>query len=157
MNATRKALDKATRHLHCEARFADPAWTGDRDQAPTLTQQEFFGGGYFLLPPHKPGSLHRKIRRSSLHLPNWLLREAVAYGCKFPCQISGRDVALIGFFGQAPLNNPTQRSGSVAVLRSDRFGLFPDNGHQRRRCCASLKSALYGHHLVEHQAERKLV
>src|ERR1700687_696452 len=103
MSAPWKTLDQAIRHLHREARFADPARTRDRDQAHILTQQEFFGGGYFLLPPHNPGSLNRKIRRAGLHVPNWLLREAVAYGCKFPSQISGRDVAFIGLFGQAPL------------------------------------------------------
>src|SRR6266436_3935476 len=110
MSATWKALDKSIRHLHREARFADPAWTRDRDQADTVTQQEFFGGRYFLLPPHKPRPLHWKIRRAGLHLLKWLLQEAVAYGCKFPCEISGRDVALIGLFRQAPLDSPTQRS-----------------------------------------------
>src|SRR5712692_6324850 len=121
MSATWKVLDHPARHLHREARFADPAWTRDRDQAHILTQQEFFGGCYFLLPPHKPGALRRKIRRAGLHLLNWLLREAVAYSCKFPGEISGREVALIRFFRQAPLDSPTQRSRDVWVLRSDRF------------------------------------
>src|SRR6266849_5230983 len=107
MSAPWKALDKAIRHLHREARFADPAWNRDREQAHILTQQEFFGGRYFLLAPHKSGSLHRKIRRARLHLLKWLLREAVANGCKFPCQISGRNVALIGFLRQASFDPRT--------------------------------------------------
>src|SRR2546422_10908245 len=93
MNSTWKALNKATRHLHRETRFADPAWTRDRDQAHILTQQEFFGGSYFLLPPHKPGPLHRKTCLAGLHLLNCLLRETVAYGRKFPREISGKGVA----------------------------------------------------------------
>ena len=129
MNPTRKVLDKPTRHLHREARFADPPWTRDRDQAHILTQQQFFGGSYFLFSPHKPGPLHRNICRAGLHLHNWFLREAVAYGCKFPCEISGRDVTLIGLFRQTPLDCPTQRSGGVGILHSDWFGLFPENGH----------------------------
>src|SRR6266852_5593736 len=100
MNATWKTLDQAIRHFDREARFADPARTRDREQAHILTQKQFFDGRYLLLPPHKPGSLHRKIRRAGLHLLNWLLQEAVANSCKFPCEISGRDVALIGFFRQ---------------------------------------------------------
>src|SRR2546428_14163913 len=109
MGATWKALDKATRHLHRETRFADSAGTCDRDQAHILTQQEFFGGSYFLLPSHKPGPLHRKIGGAGLHLLDRLFREAGADGWKFPCEISGRDVALIGLFRPAPLDNPTQR------------------------------------------------
>jgi hypothetical protein len=50
----RESARPATRHLHREARFADPAGTGDRHQAHILPQQEFFGGSYFLLSPHKP-------------------------------------------------------------------------------------------------------
>src|SRR3981081_691425 len=157
MSATGKAVDKATCHLYRETRFADPAWTCDRDQAHIMTQQQFFGGSYFLLPPHKPGSLHRKIGRAGLHLPNRLLGEAVTYGCKFPGELSSRDIALIGLFRQTPLDRPTQWSRGVGVLHSDRFGLFAENGHQSVRCCASVKSALSGHHLVEHQAERELV
>jgi hypothetical protein len=38
MNPTWKALDEAIRHFHRETRFADPAWTPDRDQAHILTQ-----------------------------------------------------------------------------------------------------------------------
>ncbi len=68
MSATWKVLDQATRHLHREARFADPSWTCDRDQAHILTQQEFFSGSHFLLAPHKPGPLHRKIGRAGLRL-----------------------------------------------------------------------------------------
>src|SRR5712692_6853252 len=157
MSATWKVLDHPARHLHREARFADPAWTRDRDQAHILTQQEFFGGSYFLLPPHESGTLHRKIRRAGLHLLNWLLREPVAYGCKFPCEVSGRDVALMGLFRQAPLDSPAQRSGGVTILHPDRLGLFPENGHKGLRCCAFLKSAPSSYHLVEHQAERELV
>jgi hypothetical protein len=89
MSATWKVLDQATCHLHREARFADPAWTCDRDEANILTQQEFFGGSHFLLPPHKPGPLRWKIRRASFRPLNWLLQEAVAYGRKFSCEISG--------------------------------------------------------------------
>src|SRR6267142_1527703 len=77
MNPTRKVLDKPTRHLHREARFADPPWTRDRDQAHILTQQELFGGSYFFLPPYKPGPLHGKTRWAGLHLLNWFLRKAV--------------------------------------------------------------------------------
>ena len=44
MNATWKALNQATGDLHCEACFADSAWTRDRDHAHILTQQEFFDG-----------------------------------------------------------------------------------------------------------------
>src|ERR1700676_2117076 len=110
MSATGKAVDKATCHLHREARFADPTGTCDRYQAYILTQQEFFGGSYFLLPPHKPGSLHRKIGGAGLHLLHRLLREPVAYGCKFPGELSSRDVALIGLFRQAALDRPTQWS-----------------------------------------------
>ena len=157
MNASWKALDKATRHLRREARLADPAWPRDRYQAHIFAQHEFFGGRYFLLSPHKSGTLHRKIRRAGLQLLHWLLREAVAYGCKFPCEVSGRDVALVGLFCQAPLDSPAQRSGSVAILHPDRFGLFPENGYKSLRSCAFLKSAPSSYHLVEHQAERELV
>src|SRR6266403_3602649 len=157
MDPSWKQLDEAARHFHRETRFADPAWTRDRDQAHILTQQEFFGGSHFLLPPHKPGPLHWKIGRAGFHLHSWLLREAVAYGCKFPREIPGRDVTLIGFFRQTPLDCPTQRSGGVAILHSDRLGLFPENGHQCFRCCDPLKWALSRDHLVEHQAERELV
>ena len=66
-----------------------------------------------------------------------LLREAVAYGCQFACQIPGGDVALIGLFRQTPLDRPTQRSGSVGLLHSDRFGLFTEDGHQCLRRGAS--------------------
>ena len=82
MDPTWKPLYKAARHFHCETRFADPAWTRDRDQAHILTQQEFFGGSDFLFSPHKPGPLHRNIGRARLHLLNWSLREALANGCK---------------------------------------------------------------------------
>src|SRR2546422_8266529 len=119
MNSTWKALNKATRHLHRETRFADPAWTRDRDQAHILTQQEFFGGSYFLLSPHKPGPLHRNIGRTGLHLLNRLFREAVAYGCKFACEISGRDVAFIGLFCQAPLDSPINAT-SLPEISQDR-------------------------------------
>src|SRR3979411_466962 len=87
MSPPGKALDQATRHLHREASFADPARTRDCNQAHILTQQKFFGGGHFFLPPHKSGPLHRKIRWTDLHLLNWLLRESVAYVCE------NRDVA----------------------------------------------------------------
>src|ERR1700675_525785 len=157
MSPARKAINQLTRHLHRKARLANPAWTRDRDQAHILTQQEFFGGRYFLLPPHKPGSLRRKVRRAGLRLVNRLLREAVAYGCEFPREISGGDVALVGFFRQAPLDRPTQWGRGVRILHSNRLGLLPQNGHQRLGRCVSLKGALSGHHLVKHQAERKLV
>src|SRR6266849_9489547 len=120
MSATWKALDQATSHFHRETGFADPAWTRDREQVHILTQQAFVNGRYLLPPPHQPVSLHGKIRRPGLHLLNWLLREAVANSCKFPCEISSRDVALVGFFCQAPLDRPTQRSGRVRVLPCDR-------------------------------------
>src|SRR6266481_3627887 len=103
MSAAWKTFDQTTRHFHGEARFADPARTRDRNQAHILTQQKFFGGSYFPFPPYKPSSLHRKIRRAGLHLLKWPLREAVANGCEFPCQIPGRNVALIGLFRQAPI------------------------------------------------------
>src|ERR1700694_3928422 len=115
MSATGKAVDKATGHLHREARFADSTGTRDRDQAHILTQQEFFGGSYFLLPPHEPGPLHRKIGRAGLYLLGWLVPGAVAEGSKFPREISGSGVTLIGLFSQAPLDSPAQRGGSVAV------------------------------------------
>ena len=67
MSAAGKALDQATRHLHREAGFADPARPRDRDQAHILTQQKFFGGSHFFFPPHKPGPLHGKIRREGFH------------------------------------------------------------------------------------------
>src|SRR5437879_12232306 len=92
MDPTWKPLDKAVRHFHCETRFADPTWTRDRDQAHVLAQHEFFGGSYFLFSPHKPSPLNRNIGRARLHLLNWSLREALANGCKFPCEISGRGV-----------------------------------------------------------------
>src|SRR5437660_8085366 len=107
MSAPWKALDKAIRDFRRKASFADPTRTSDRNQAHILTQQHFFNGRYLLLPPHKPGSLHGKIGRPGLHLLNCLLREAIANGCKLPCEISGRDVALIGLFCPAPLDRPT--------------------------------------------------
>src|ERR1700730_7220405 len=119
MENTWKLLDNVVRHCHCETRFTDPAWTRDRDQAHILTQQESFGGSYFLFSPHKPGPLHWNIGRARLHLFNWSLREAVANGCKFPCEISGRDVTLIGLFCQTSLDCPAQRSGRVGILHSD--------------------------------------
>src|ERR1700730_7725284 len=157
MNATWKTLDQAIRHFHREARFTNPARTRDCDQAHILTQKQFFDGSNFFLPPHESGSLHRKIRRAGLQLLKWLLREAVANGCKLPCEIAGRNVALVWFFRQAPFNRPTQRSGRVTVLPCDRFSWFPENSHQGLRGGASLKRASPGHHLVEHQAERELV
>src|SRR6202521_1505119 len=157
MSATWKTLNQAIRHFHRETSFADPTRTRDRDQADVLTQQEFFNGSNFFFPTHKPGSLHRKIRRARRYLLKWLLREAVPNGRKFPCEIAGRDVALVGFFRQAPFNRPTHRSGRVTVLPCNRFRRFPKNRHQGLRCGASLKGAFSGHHLVEHQAERELV
>jgi hypothetical protein len=73
MDPTWKPLDKAARHFHREARFADPTWTRDRDQAHIRTQQEFFGSSYFPFSPHKPGPLYRNIGRARLHLHNWFL------------------------------------------------------------------------------------
>src|SRR6266851_1938915 len=92
MGASRKAVDEAARYLHRKPRFADPAWTGDRDQAHILPQQKFFSGSYFFLSPHKASPLHRKIRWADLHLLHRLLREGVAYGCNFPCYVSTRDL-----------------------------------------------------------------
>src|SRR5713101_2344337 len=94
MDPTWKHLDKAPCHFHRETRFADPAWTRNRDQAHILTQQEIFGGSYFCLSPHKPGPLHRKIGGVGLHRLNWVLREAVAYGCKRRCCIFTQALAL---------------------------------------------------------------
>ena len=122
-----------------------------------MTQQEFCCGSYFLFSPHKPGSLCRNIGRTGLHLPNWFLRKAVAYRCKFTREISGRTVALVRVFRQTSLDSPTQRSGRVGGLHSDRFSLFPENSYQRLCYCLSPKGALSGHHLVEHQAEGELV
>ena len=122
-----------------------------------MTQQEFFGGRHFHLPPHKSSPVDRKIGRTRFPLRNRLSREAVAYGCQFPREISGRDVSLIGLFRQAPLDNPTERSRGVAVLPYDRFGRFPQNGYHCLGCGISLKGALSGHDLVKHQAERELV
>ena len=87
-------IDKATGHLHREARFTDPAWTRHRHQAYILTQQEFSGGRHLFLAPHKAGPLHRKTRRGRPRLLNQLLREGIANGCKFPCCLSARDLAL---------------------------------------------------------------
>jgi len=130
MNPTRKVLDKPTRHLHREARFADPPWTRDRDQAHILTQAAVLWRQLLPFSPHKPGPLHRNICRAGLHLHNWFLREAVAYGCKFPCEISGRDVTLIGLFRQDTSRLPQHSGGGgVGILHSDWFGLFPENGH----------------------------
>src|SRR5450755_229145 len=157
MDATWKALDQTTGNLHREACFTDPARACDCDQAHILTQQEFSREGHFVLPAHETGPLHRKIRRPRLHLLSWLLREAVAYGCQIPCEIAGGTVTLIRLFRQAPLDSPTQRSGSIAVLRSERLGLFPENGYHGLRRSASLEGALSRHHLVEHQAQRELV
>src|SRR5438094_1182051 len=153
MSAGGKTLDEAARHLHRETGFTDAPWARDCNQADILTRQKFFGGSYFLLSPHEPGSLYWKICRARLKLPDWLLREAVAYGCKFSREISGGDIALIGLFRQAPLDKPTQRSGGIEVLQSHRFGLFAENGNHCLHCCASLKGALARHHLVKHQAE----
>src|SRR5205814_10647822 len=139
MNPTRKAIDKATRHLNRETRFADPAWTRDRDQAHILTQQEFFGGSYFLLSPHKPGPLHRNIGRAGLYQLNWLFREAIAYRCKFACEISGRDVAFIGLFCQAPPDSPRQGSAGAVASHSAPLGSFPENGYECL-CCASSRN-----------------
>src|ERR1700682_3934161 len=108
VSATRKALDKATRHLHREARLADPAWTRDRDQVDILTQQEFFGGCYFFLPADKPGPLHRKIRSPGLHRLYRLLGETVAYGCE------NRDVASRA--GVRP-NRPGKGNSSGRLFR----------------------------------------
>src|ERR1700691_1806613 len=155
--AIRKAVDEATRHLHGETRFADPAGARDREQPHIRAQQELLGGSYFLLPPHESGALHWNIARARLHLLIRLLREAVAYGCKFACQIAGREVALIGLFRQASLDRPTERNRGVWLLRSDGFGLFSEDGYQRLRCRASLKGALSSHHFVQHHAERELV
>jgi hypothetical protein len=66
-------FDKTTGNLRREPRFADPAWARDRHQAHSLTQQEFFGGGYFFLPPHKASLLHRKIGRAGFRLLNCIL------------------------------------------------------------------------------------
>ena len=43
------------------------------------------------------------------------------------------------------------------VLRSERFGLLPENGYQCLRRSISAEGQFAGHHLVEHQSERKLV
>src|SRR5262249_8671625 len=107
MNPTRKALDKATRHLHCAQRFADPAVTRDGDQAHILTEQEFFDDSYFLFASYETGPWHWNICRAGLHLPSWSLREAVADGSKLPSEISGGGVALIRLFCQTPLDSPT--------------------------------------------------
>src|SRR5580658_3558317 len=98
MSAPRKTLDQAIRHLHRKTRFADPARTCDRDQAHTRTQQEFLSASYFFLSPHKPGSLRRKIYRAGLHLPDRLLREAVAYGCKFSREYREASSAGVRFY-----------------------------------------------------------
>src|SRR5271157_2394872 len=123
-----KPLDQTADHLHGETCFADPAWACDRNQTHILTQQEFSGGCDFFFSPHKPGPLHRNIARARLYLLHSSLREAVAYGCKFPREISGGDVTLIGLFRQTPFDSPTQRSGDVGISHSDRFGLFLENG-----------------------------
>src|ERR1700685_413397 len=67
MNAAWKALDQAAGRLQGETRFADPSGTRDRDQAHVQTQQEFFGGSYFLLAPYECGALHWDIARAGLH------------------------------------------------------------------------------------------
>ena len=157
MSAAGKEIHQAAGHLYSEARFADPSWARDRDQAHILPQQQFFSGRYFFLSPHKRGPLHRNIGRARFRLMSRLLREMVAYGCQFARQIPGRDVALIGIFRQTSLDGPAQRSGGVEVLHSHRFGLFPQNGHQCLRRRAFLKGVLPGYHFVEHQAERELV
>jgi hypothetical protein len=66
-------FDKTTGNLRRKPRFADPAWARDRHQAHFLTQQEFFGGGYFFLSPHKTSPLQRKIGRAGFRLLNWIL------------------------------------------------------------------------------------
>src|SRR5580692_11169330 len=90
MNATRKVLDQSTRHLHGEARLADTARACDRDQPHILTQQEFSGGIYFLLPPHKHGPLYGKIGWTGFHRHNGLVRKAVADGCELQCDLGWR-------------------------------------------------------------------
>src|SRR5260370_41132173 len=92
MGASRKAVDEAARSLPRKPRFADPAWTGDRDQAHILPQQKFFSGSYFFLSPHKASPLHRKIRWADLHLLHWLLRVGAAHACSFPCYASTREL-----------------------------------------------------------------
>src|ERR1700722_3118633 len=107
MTAPGKAVGQAACNLYCEPRFADAAWTRDRHQAHILAHQEFFGGSHLFLPSYKPGPLHGKIAWADFDLLNRLLREAVTNGCEFPRKLPGRDVALVGLFGQAPLDRPT--------------------------------------------------
>ena len=143
--------------MNGETGFSNTAWARDGDQAHILSQQEFFGGSYFLLAPDEPSLLHRNIGRPSVRLLKRLFREAIAYRCKFVGEISSGGVAFIGLFCETPLNGPTQRSGGVWYLHSDRLRVLLENGYHRFRCRASSKGTFAGDHLVEHQAERELV
>src|ERR1700693_1576120 len=103
MTAPGKAVGQTACYLYREPRFADPAWTRDRQQAHILAHQEFFHGSPFFLPAYQAGPLHRKIAWAGFDLLRRLLREAVTYGCEFPRELPGGNGALVGVFGQASL------------------------------------------------------
>src|SRR5580704_15424304 len=157
MDPTWKQFAESSGHFHRKPRLPDPARPRNCNQPHIRTHQQFFGGLRFLFSPYKTSPRHRQVRWPRLRLLTASLRKTVSYRRKFLRKIARGRVPLISLLGQTSLDGPAQRRRGLPVLRSDRLGLFLQNRYKRLRSCASPKRVVPGHHLIKHQAKRKLV
>ena len=72
-------------------------------------------------------------------------------------QVARRPEPVFGILGEAPLDQPAQRSGRAGVHLHDRRGLLADDRRQGLGRRSSLERAFARRHLVEDRAEGELV
>ncbi len=85
------------------------------------------------------------------------LGEVIAQVGQVAGEVARRPEAVFGILGEAPLDQPAQRSGRARVHLHDRRGLLADDRRQGLGRRPALEGAFARRHLVEDRAEGELV